>query len=265
MTQKSATSTKEITDREVVVSALLQMIGTGAPIFYSNEPKICSHNKSYISGDLDILLGEIVGDTSAMQHMVTIGNEIIGLNNTQISETKCEGGHLAAKRLTKKREDMLDLATTTQPVLQLTVMGQLQSTETPLVCFYMNRYKVRPFIYFPSIDVMLASRRAYVWRTDDQLMLRGCLIIALLLRFNSLSNIPEKFWTDSTIPKTGFLNESEEANIDIAKSYFVKTSFKPLSVSAKLKSDSSEETIGLDQRPQNMREYLSMQVISCDL
>lgn len=204
VTQAPIKSTKEIKDREVVATALMQMMYASGPIFYSNEPKICVHNSQFVHGDMK------EAPTSSAHHIVAIDKEDIGVYNSYLSETKSEDGKLAARRLSKKAPEAtakLDLSTTVQPVLQLILMGQLQRRSAEhICCFYMNRYKVRPFIYWPSHDIMMATNRAYVWRTDDQLMLRGCLLIAILLRFQHLSQIPEGIWMDSTLPKTRFLD-----------------------------------------------------------
>ena len=91
------------------------MIKTRGPPFYSNEPKVCSRKKSHLSGDLDILLGEIVEGTSVVQHIVTINDKEYKLLNTHISETKSEDGHLAAKRLRKKSEPDLNIVSHADP------------------------------------------------------------------------------------------------------------------------------------------------------
>lgn len=141
--------------------------------------------------------------------------------NPELSETKSEDGRLAV--LKNANSVMLDLASTLQPILQLLIMGQLSKggAREHVNCFFMNRYKVRPLIYFPAHDVMLSTRRAYVWRTDDRLMLRGCLLIALILRFHDLSKIPPELWTDKSIPRTTFLKASKEANVNFLKSYYI--------------------------------------------
>lgn len=260
-------STKEIKDREVVAAALMQLMKASHPIFYSNEPKICVHNSQFVHGDLDILLGE-TGQVSTSQHIVALDKEEIGVFNSQLSDTKSEDGRLAAKRLSKntcKATTKLDLSTTVQPVLQLILMGQLQnrSARQHICSFYMNRYKVRPFIYFPSHDIMMTTNRAYVWRIDDRLMIRGCLIIAILLRFQHLSQIPQEIWIDSTIAKTGFLHTSQTAAIDIAKSYYVKSSFKSSEVGGTLVNETLQEAVELQQPSEHVLSYLSMKDISC--
>ena len=50
----------------------------------------------------------------------------------------------------------------------------------------MNRFKVWPFIYFPKRDVLLSTKRAYYWKAEDRVVLRGCILISILLRFSEL-------------------------------------------------------------------------------
>lgn len=136
----------------------------------------------------------------------------------RISETK------SAKRLTKKvvgdlvSETQSDLATTIQPVLQLLFTGQLLQTPDSCNCFYMNHYKVRPYIYFPADDIMLTTKRACVWKAEDRLMLRGCVLIAIIMRLKSIKRIPSTFWTTNAIPSTNFILASRKAKCTIIDS-----------------------------------------------
>ena len=66
---------------------------------------------------------------------------------------------------------------------------------------------IEHFLYFPLSDNMLATSRAYVWRTESQVMLRGVLLIVVLLRISKWANIPSEFWSDAKIPHTK-LNEA---------------------------------------------------------
>ena len=167
-----------------------------------------------------------------------------GIVDSEISETKSAAGQrLAAKRLTKKSVCESDLSYTIQPVLQLLLMGQLQKSErSHLNCFYMNRHKVRPYIYFPSHDIMLTTRRAYVWQAEDRLMLRGCILISILLRFKSLNNISSNFWSTMRIPSTNFLSASKKAKCKITDSSYLKATSKPMLVKPLLGESHEEQT-----------------------
>lgn len=102
MTSQSSTSSKEFKDKEIVATALMQLMKNSEPILYCNEPKICSEDQKYIHGDLDILLGEKSGD---QQHIVHFdNNNNIAIENTEMSETKSQGTKLVAKSVAKKKK-----------------------------------------------------------------------------------------------------------------------------------------------------------------
>lgn len=110
----------------------------------------------------------------------------------------------------------------------------------------MNRHKIRPFIYFPFYDVMLSTQRSYVWRKDDQLMLRGCILIAVLLRFQELAEIPSGLWT--AVDKTGFVEASIVEKVNIKKNYHAHFS----SQDGKLDIETKEEAEELQEIHPNM-------------
>lgn len=274
MTHSIASTTKEIKDREVVAEALALLMHTLCPTVYSNEPQLRAHNNKFVHGDLDLIIGEAGKETSTPgpglgQHIVTIDGRSEIYLNTELSETKSPDGRLAAARLSKKTRKASsssgtksDLSTTVQPILQLILVGQLQEgNREHIICWYMNRYKVRPFIYFPAHDIMLSTDRAYVWQKHDRLMLRGCLLIAMLLSFKRFSQIPQELWDDPNIPKTGFVEMAKSASVDIKESYFLQSSFK--SSQRDLDLSISEETLELHE-PSTMQSYLTMKNLACN-
>lgn len=105
---------------------------------------------------------------------------------------------------------MQDLSGTVQPVLQTILLGQLLNNRTDNTHqnnLLMTRFKVRPFTYFPEHDVMLTTKRAYVWRNEKQIMLRGCVLIATLLRFKEHVRIPPHLW--KLLVNTEFMEASK--------------------------------------------------------
>ena len=260
MAQSSLSCQKEILDREVVGQAIMMLMeNSGDPIVYSNETDICTNpGFNFIHGQLDLLFGERTSDSSS-HHIVLVSDQKEKIDNVEITETKSASGRLAARRLIRPNGDIkADLSTTIQPILQLLVMGQLKKSDERnyINCFYMNRHKVWPFIYFPSHDVMLTTRRAYVWRTEEKLMMRGCLIIALLLRFHSLSDIPAQLWTDPAIPKTMFLKVSQDSQVNFGDSYVVKSTFEQLNTAKHLDDESKKEVSDIKMGNRDVPAYI---------
>lgn len=216
------------------------------PIYYSNESKIgVAKGAKFVHGDLDLLIGEMTAECYPSIQVSIDDDQKFDICRPELSETKC-GGKGLAKKVEKPR--ILDLSTTIQPVLQLIVMGQLlrnsSSDAQHLNFFYMNRHKIRPFIYFPSHDVMLSTQRSYVWRKDDQLMLRGCILIALLLRLQQLARIPSGLWT--AVDKTRFVEASIVEKVNFQESFCLKlTHFS--SKDSKLDVETKEEAEELQE------------------
>ena len=183
-----------------------------------------------VHGELDLLLGDSSSFASNDIVMLTENDREETMGGPDISETKSvTRRYLAAKRLKKVKKPTLDFAHTIQPVLQLLFVGQLQAPErSHCNLFCMNRYKVRPYIHFPSQDVMLTTRGMYVWRTDDRLMLRGVTLLSVLLRLQSLLIITSSFWTDYGLPLTNFMLACEEAKFKVTESCVLKEASKPV-------------------------------------
>lgn len=274
VTQASVESRKEFKDREVVVNALLHLMESSTPIYYSNEAKISVNkhvNTNLVHGDLDLLIGERIQSSGFPSVQVSIHEDKFKICNPELSETKCKGKALAKTGKKKKPKQAtttttLDLSTTVQPVLQVIVLGQLlQGRSSPaqhLNNFYMNRNKIRPFIYFPSHDVMLTTNRSYVWRKDDQLMLRGCILIAILLRFQRLGQLPPQLWKDESVTRTNFMQASMGEKLNIQESYHLRLTH-PSSKKNILDAETLEEEFeleGTDYHP-NTLPYLKPQIL----
>ena len=142
------------------------------------------------------------------------------IKEDNIVDTKCEGKHLAAKRLTKRNDVTLDLSTFIQPVLETIIMGQLASKPRPFLCLYMNRNKVRPLIYFAEHDLLLTTRRSYFWKTSEQLMFRGCLIMSVLLRLNDLVDPTQMLHLE--LPKTKFVAVTDRKKTTAKRCYYLQ-------------------------------------------
>ena len=52
---------------------------------------------------------------------------------------------------------------------------------------YMTRERVS-HVYFPSMDLLLSTKRSYLWNTGERLWLRGRILIALFKRFDKLAD-----------------------------------------------------------------------------
>lgn len=231
MTQPPTKCSAEATDREIVLQALVQLMESTSTT-YCNEPRIHSREGfNVVHGELDLLLGDNTDSGSGHVILLSEDGGKESIVDPEISETKsATGRRLAAKRLSKKSICESDLSYTIQPVLQLLFMGQLQTSSgrSHFNCFYMNRHKVRPYVYFPSDDIMLTTRRAYVWQAEDRLMLRGCLLISILLRLQSLKRISSDFWSTHGIPSTNFLAASNKVNCKITDSIYLKATSKQM-------------------------------------
>lgn len=219
--QEQIQCTHEIIDKEIVAETVMHLMSKGTgPIVYTNESKIAVR-KGYkcVHGDLDLLIGH-GSDEEKSDHILIVNDQKDYVKEDHIIETKCEGKRLAANRLTKRIDTTLDLSTFIQPVLQTILMGQLASKPRPFLCLYMNRNKVRPLIYFAEYDLLLTTRRSYFWKTNEQLMFRGCLIISVLLRLKDL--IEPTQMLRLKLPKTKFVAVTDKKKTTAKRCYYVQ-------------------------------------------
>ena len=177
--QKAVMTSKESIDREKALQTLLLLYpppNDENTLIYSNEASIkpsSSQISNAIHGDLDLLLGL----SSSLQLC-----KVVQLSHPCLSERKGMKERLCARRMSKHSSgpEEWDLATTAQPVIQVILVGQIQ--QCPTACFTMTRERFRPYLYFPKEDVLLTTLRSFAWVYDDRLGLRGCTLLAILLR-----------------------------------------------------------------------------------
>lgn len=73
-------------------------------------------------------------------------------------------------------ESIKDINTTAQPTAEILAVAQIQKSE-PTVLFYMNCLG----LLFKSFDVLLTTTGAYEWNTEDNLIVHGVVLMALLM------------------------------------------------------------------------------------
>lgn len=169
VSETSAQSGSESVDRNKCALALVSLhpIPKHGFVFISNESALRPRTGSMaVRGNLDLIIG--VDKASAM------------LDNLSLSETKRKKVKLYAKRAKNAKKEVWDLATLSQIVTQLIIIGHMNNGKT--AAFYMTRHRFRPFLYFPSEDIMLTTRRSYAWKYEERIGLRGSILLAILLR-----------------------------------------------------------------------------------
>ena len=156
-------------------------------------------------------------DTKQYHNVVVLAGISNGFyTNPVISETKSVANNLLAKQKLGKssQREESDLKSTIQPVLQLLIAGTMQSRMQCVNCFYMTRESVRPYVYIPSEDLLLSTRRSYLWNTGDNLWLRGCVLIALFTRSNQLFDSQK---LPPNLPKTNFKAASKKLKFSVSE------------------------------------------------
>jgi hypothetical protein len=194
--EQAVMTNKESIDREKALQALLSLYPPDdeRALVYSNEASVKPSSQicNAVHGNLDLLLGL----SSSSQLCKRVQRKDLCL-----SETKGMREQLCARRMNKYSSgpEEWDLATTSQPVIQVILVGQIQQHLT--ACFTMTRERFRPFLYFPKEDVLLTTLRSFAWVYENRLGLglRGYTLLAILLRDIW------KTWRPKSIPPTNFL------------------------------------------------------------
>ena len=81
-----------------------------------------------------------------------------------------------------------------------------------------------------------------MWRTDDRLMLRGCTLLSVLLRLQSLLEITSSLWTDYGVSLTNFMLACKEANFKVTGSCYLKETSKPVQNDSLFHESRDEQT-----------------------
>lgn len=172
-TQESSSGKEQPGDRQRSAQALMALhpLPEVGFLTINNDATIRPRTRGSkaIRGDLDLLLG-------TSDHISVVR---IFVDKPVIAETKAVNTSLCARRV-RKRKEAWDLLEVSQTVLELIIVGQIQ--KEPVAAFLMTRNRVRPFLYFPQQDVMLTTQRAYAWKYENRIGLRGCMFISVILR-----------------------------------------------------------------------------------
>ena len=94
-------------------------------------------------------------------------NEDVHLDKAVLAESKKNEGDLASKTLSSEKPP--DSSVMLQPIVQLLSVSQLpgfRKQEISLL-FYGTRHYLRPYIYYPSQDILLTTKQPLQWKKLD--------------------------------------------------------------------------------------------------
>lgn len=219
---------KEVTDKSYVRKLLVSLSGDEAldTISCVEEVTYSPPESTGPSGCIDLLIGSIEVDTADAPLQLKVHSDfIIGVFNVAMGETKNESTSFSRVR------DSDLLANTAQPVLVLLSAAQaFQETSGPYLLFYANRYTIRPFIYYKSVDILLTTGKDIPWRNRDGsgLNIAGVCLVALLLRTSRAVRFDESvaaYLERKGFPKTGFIDAVKNSKVDLTKAELKCTKF----------------------------------------
>ena len=221
---------KEFKDKEALrdlLAVLLPSSRKTKPTVYTDEVLFEPPEGPGPHGPLDLLIGVKADDSTAdvtttdeifdIVILVKASDEVIRLDKAVLAESKKNEGDLANKTLSLERPDS---SSTLQPIVQLFSVSQLpgfRKQEMSLL-FYGTRHYLRPYIYYPSQDILLTTKQPLQWKKETGLDLYGTTAVAALLTREVMANSGKYLLHTESLTQTGFKKAMEDANIPLDKS-----------------------------------------------
>ena len=129
----------------------------------------------------------------------------------------------ALPRQLKNSKVACDLKATVQPILQILSVSQMEpDSEKPTLLLFGSRSKIRPYVYIPSVDILLTTNQSFTWRTGDRIHFEG-VVLALLLALTVREvkykcELPAILLELRQFPKTGFCDAMKSAGCSLIDS-----------------------------------------------
>ena len=198
---KSVELHKEPTDKDALRSLLVSLISCFEEIVYADEVEVTAQVGPH--GKLDILVGCQPNYTLSQLNnaiVVKLEDDDVFIHSVILGESKQSATVLAKKMLRKipptsvstsspttstssPTLSVADSVNTVQPVVQLlTVSHILSNSHEPYLLFFGTRTRIRPYIYFKSVDIMLTTCESLIWRGDSGLKLDTVTFLASLVQ-----------------------------------------------------------------------------------
>lgn len=206
---------KEPNDKESLRALLVGLLDAKESVIYSDEvsfvlPPECKGP----SGTLDLLVGIKATENDMFDGFVTITHDTTTattLSGGALAETKGEGKALSRK----VPSDGHALQAVVQPVVQILSVAQVCGND-PVLLFFGTHYRIRPFIYYKSVDILLTTRRDFQWKMVEGLDIGGTCAVALLLQNGVTFRLSVPTYMRSIeVPLTGFSSAMKEAGVTL--------------------------------------------------
>ena len=173
--QNSTEYHKQATHKEYVRTLLVGLLPTkGEQVVYTEEVQFCLPEGAKGPHGMLVLM---IGKRAYNDHILTLCQPTqhhLPLKEVVFSET------------TPLKSDTTELGVTAQAAIELLFVSQIMKQEnSPKLLFVANRVFIRPFLYLKNVDILLTTKKAFEWRTQDLLLVEGVCAVALLLQGDS--------------------------------------------------------------------------------
>ena len=192
---------KEVEDKRVVreVMCILQ---SECPVMYSDE--VCFNIGSRAKGPhgiIDLIVGKkthqdlekcvIVKHYNADHKVHIFEPQLAGMKPVKETLVKHQLINLLSE--TNHVPYVTDIEAIAQPVAQLLTVGYRFSSLKRHILFFVNREFVRPFVYYPTVDLMLTTGMSYQWlnMTERKLEQTGAVLMAVLCQSSEVIQLRE--------------------------------------------------------------------------
>ena len=224
---------KEPEDKRALTKLLAQLSRTPSsptPIVYADEV-IFEPQCSGPHGIFDQLIGHKKSDESDIGHnesaLPPVDSAVVvlhgaryhtGLAEECLAESKQKKSALGNK---PGRIPDHDGVHTVQPTVELLAVSQLEAFKTnePSLLFFGTRAHIRPYLYYPSCDILLTFPEAFQWRDQQKLDIIGTTIVGLLMRTGDVTKFREVMGHfllhNLKFPSTGFVQAMNDAQASL--------------------------------------------------
>ena len=179
---------KEFKDKEALrdlLAVLLPSNKKAMPTIYTDEVYFTPPEGPGPNGALDLLIGVKVDDTEdetdeMFDIAVLVKTRQEEKDNAVLAESKKSVGDLANRALSLEKPDS---SSTLQPIVQFLSVSQLPGFRKQKISllFYGTRQYLRPYIYYPSQDILLTTPTLLQWKKETGFDLYGTTFVAALL------------------------------------------------------------------------------------